>query len=359
MRLVSFAVTGPSGRVPRLGALVSGDADDGVLIDVNAAATTLLVGEGLEPAAADHVAGVLAPTRLLDLVRGGPRARDLTEQAVEAATTAGWESSPTQARIRYACADFAHGTATSHLPAILDPPMLRDFMAFEQHLINIFPRLGREIPSQWYELPVYYKGNPSALGAHGQPIEVPSYADELDLEFELAVIIGRGGIDIAEEVAAEHVFGYTVYDDFSARAIQAQEMAVGLGPAKGKDFTGAHVLGPMVVTADEVPDPYALGMRATVNGEEWTRGSTAQMHWRFEQMIAHASRAERLQVGEVFGSGTVGGGSGAEQDRILAPGDVVELTVDVLGTLRNQIVAAAPPEPHGPDRHHAPSGTES
>ena len=199
MRLISFAVAGPTGRVPRLAALIVGDADDGVLIDVNAAATTLLVGEGLEPTAAEHVAAILAPTRLLELVRGGPRAQDLTEQAVDAATTAGWESSPCGARIRYACADLAHGAATAYLPAILDPPLLRDFMAFEQHLINIFPRLGREIPSQWYELPVYYKANPSALGAHGQPIAIPSYADELDLEFELAAIIGRGGIDIAEE----------------------------------------------------------------------------------------------------------------------------------------------------------------
>jgi 2-keto-4-pentenoate hydratase/2-oxohepta-3-ene-1,7-dioic acid hydratase in catechol pathway len=114
----------------------------------------------------------------------------------------------------------------------------------------------------------------------------------------------------------------------------------GLGPAKGKDFDGAHVLGPVLVTADEIPDPYDLTMTATVTDEAWTTGSTGAMHWRFEQMIAHASRSETLRPVEVFGSGTVGAGSAAEVGRTLHAGDVVELTVDRLGTLRNTVVAA-------------------
>src|SRR5690606_9337786 len=126
------------------------------------------------------------------------------------------------------------------------------------------------------------------------------------------------------------------------RDIQAKEMTVGLGPAKGKDFRRGHVLGPVIVTADELVDPYALGMTATVNGELWTDRSSAEMTWRFEQMISYASMSEPLRAGEVFGSGTVGDGSGAEQDRWLRPGDVTELTVEGIGTLRNRVVAARP-----------------
>lgn len=332
MRLVSFSDPAARPRAPRLGALVQGDADQGELVDLAAAARTLLEHEQLGAAGAERLAAALVPPSLLGFVQAGARGRDLAESAVAATLERGWEIDPTGLPLRYRTGQV------HHLPAITAPPMLRDFMAFEKHLLNVFPRLGREIPPEWYNRPVYYKGNPASLGAHEQDIAIPGYADELDLEFEFAAILGRGGIDIAEEEAAAHIFGYTIYDDFSARAVQALEMTVGLGPAKGKDFVGAHVLGPVVVTVDEVADPYQLGMRARVNGEQWTDGSSADMHWRFEQMIAYASRDERLQVGEVFGSGTVGDGSGAEQGRSLLPGDVVELTVDGLGTLRNRVV---------------------
>lgn len=335
MRLVSFR--DPDVRIsgPRLGALVIGDADLGELVDLTAATRTLLHAEHLDAAGAERLALALVPPSLLGFVQAGQRGRDLAEAAVAATLERGWESDPVGMPLRHRTQEVVH------LPAITAPPLLRDFMAFEQHLLNVFPRLGREIPPEWYNRPVYYKGNPASLGAHQQDIAIPSYADELDLEFEFAAIIGRGGTDIAEEDAAGHIFGYTVYDDFSARAVQALEMTVGLGPAKGKDFVGAHVLGPAVVTADEVVDPYRLRMRALVNGEQWTDGSSADMHWRFEQMIAYASRDERLQVGEVFGSGTVGNGSGAEQGRSLGDGDVVELTVEGLGTLRNRVVRTA------------------
>jgi 2-keto-4-pentenoate hydratase/2-oxohepta-3-ene-1,7-dioic acid hydratase in catechol pathway len=311
---------------------VQGDADQGELVDATAAARTLLEHEHLGAAGAERLAAALVPPSLLGFVQAGPRGRDLAECAVAATLERGWETDPTGLTLRY------QTKGVRHLPAITAPPMLRDFMAFEKHLLNVFPRLGREIPPEWYNRPVYYKGNPASLGAHEQEIAIPSYADELDLEFEFAAILGRGGIDIAEEDAVAHIFGYTVYDDFSARAVQALEMSVGLGPAKGKDFVGAHVLGPVVVTADEIVDPYALGMRGFVNGEQWTDGSSADMHWRFEQMIAYASQDEWLQVGEVFGSGTVGDGSGAEQGRSLRAGDVVELSVEGLGTLRNRVV---------------------
>jgi 2-keto-4-pentenoate hydratase/2-oxohepta-3-ene-1,7-dioic acid hydratase in catechol pathway len=272
---------------------------------------------------------------MLGFIQGGAATRDAAERALAHVVTNGAERDPCGARLRY------DADSLELLPAITEPPMLRDFMAFEQHLLNVFPRLGREIPPEWYERPVYYKANTASIGAHGQDIAFPRYAERLDFEFEFAAILGRDGTNIPEDRAAAHIFGYTIYNDLSAREIQQREMTVGLGPAKGKDFHGAHVLGPLVVTADELADPYALAMTGTVNGETWTHGTTADMHWRFEQMIAYASSDEPLRAGEVFGSGTVGGGSGAEQDRWLEPNDEISLTVAGLGTLTNRVIAAA------------------
>jgi 2-keto-4-pentenoate hydratase/2-oxohepta-3-ene-1,7-dioic acid hydratase in catechol pathway len=334
VKLVSFETSGAEGRVAHLGALVSGDADSGELIDLTAATRALLASEAIGEDGYRKIASALVPASLLGFIHGGMRSRDLADEALAAAGERGWESDPIGARVRYQANEI------THLPAIINPPLLRDFMAFEKHLLNVFPKLGRDIPGEWYQRPVYYKGNPSAIGAHDQDVAIPSYADRLDLEFEFAAIIGTAGVDIAEEDALAHVFGYTIYDDFSAREIQSAEMSVGLGPAKGKDFLAAHVLGPVVVTSDELGDPYVLGMTALINGERWTDGSSSDMHWRFEQMIAYASRDELVRVGEVFGSGTVGGGSGAEQGKWLKAGDVVELTVDGIGTLRNRVAAS-------------------
>jgi 2-keto-4-pentenoate hydratase/2-oxohepta-3-ene-1,7-dioic acid hydratase in catechol pathway len=211
-------------------------------------------------------------------------------------------------------------------------------MAFESHLKNIYPRLGREIPPEWYEFPVYYKGNPSSFGGHCDDVAVPAYEEQLDFEFELAFVIGKSGININNDAALDHVFGMMIYNDFSARVFQSREMAVGLGPAKGKDFQGGHVFGPCLVTMDELPDPYALTMTARVNGEVWCDDSSGSMHWKIEDMIAHASRDERIEAGEVFGTGTVGWGSAAERGQALNRGDVVELEVSGLGTLRNRVV---------------------
>ena len=333
MRLLQFATAGASGRRRHLGVLVDGTADAGTIIDVSAAVRVSLAREGMSRAGVAALAPQLGPSTTLALIEGGSATRDAAERAVGRALQDGAETDQFGARLCYATDDI------ELLPAITAPPMLRDFMAFEKHLLNVFPRLGRDIPEEWYQRPVYYKANTASIGAHRQDVAFPSYADRLDLEFEFAAVLGRDGTDIAEDDARDHIFGYTIYNDLSARAIQAQEMTVGLGPAKGKDFHRAHVLGPVLVTADEIPDPYALDLLGAVNGHTWTVGSSADMHWRFEQMIAYASCDEPLRAGEVFGSGTVGDGSGAEQDRWLDPGDVVSLTVSGIGTLTNRVIA--------------------
>jgi fumarylacetoacetate (FAA) hydrolase len=225
------------------------------------------------------------------------------------------------------------------------PNSLRDFYAFEQHVATANRNRGRDVPPAWYEMPVFYFGNHNAIYGPGADIPMPR-SKALDYELEVACVIGRAARDIAEEDAEAYVAGYTIMNDWSARDLQREEMTVGLGPAKGKDF--ATSLGPWLVTPDEL-EPFLLGdgrynmpMVARVNGVERSRGNFRDIHYSFAQMIARASRDVALYPGDVIGSGTVGTGCLLEltagQGPWLAEGDQVELEITGLGMLRNQIV---------------------
>jgi len=235
-------------------------------------------------------------------------------------------------------------TNVTLLAPIPHPPQMRDFLCFEKHLRQAFEAVGKlrgspaRIPEVWYQRPIFY--HPSRFSVCGPEAEVPwpSYTERLDFELEFGCYIGRPGKDISKQRAREHIFGYTIFNDFSARDEQTQEMAGQLGPGKGKDFDNANAMGPCLVTADEIGDPYRLEMVVRVNGEEWGRGNSRDMHWKFEDCIAHASRSETLHPGEFFGSGTVGNGCGLESLRFLKPGDTVELEVEGIGILRNRVV---------------------
>jgi len=224
------------------------------------------------------------------------------------------------------------------LLAPLRPRSLRDFLAFEGHLQGAYRGLGREIPSEWYEVPAYYKGMPDTVIGPDDEVPWPSYTDQLDHELELAAVIGRRVRDVRAEDAAGCIFGYTIWNDLSARDVQRREAPIGLGPGKAKDWDGSNVLGPCLVTADEF-DASAARMTVRVNGAVWGESSTAAMHHSFADMIAYASQAQTLHPGEVIGSGTAAGGSGLELDRWLQPGDLVELEVEGVGVLRNTIGA--------------------
>lgn len=247
------------------------------------------------------------------------------------------------------------------------PTQIRDFLCFEAHLVNSFkaaievaarsapdPDAKRrelaasgmyEVPRIWYEHPLYY--SPSRLAVCGTHADIvwPSYSSLMDYELEFACVIGKPGRDIPRERAREHIFGYTIFNDLSARDEQMRVMEGKLGPGKGKDFDNGNVFGPCLVTADEIPDPYALEMVARVNGEEWSRGNSREMYHKFEDLIAYTSRSETLHPGEILCSGTVGTGCGVEQMRFLSHGDVVELEVERIGVLRNRILARS--EDHG------------
>jgi 2-keto-4-pentenoate hydratase/2-oxohepta-3-ene-1,7-dioic acid hydratase in catechol pathway len=224
----------------------------------------------------------------------------------------------------------------ARLLAPLRPRSLRDFLAFEGHLKGALGRLGREIPDEWYEVPAYYKGMPDTVIGPDEEIPWPVWTERLDHELELAAVVGRRCRDVPASEAAGVIFGYTIWNDVSARDVQTRELPIGMGPAKAKDWDGSNVLGPCLVTADEL-DAGDLGMSVRVNGETWGRDTSASMHHTFADMIAYASRDQTLYPGEVFGSGTAAGGSGLELDRRLNPGDVVELEIEGIGTLRNRI----------------------
>lgn len=212
---------------------------------------------------------------------------------------------------------------------------LRDFLAFEDHVKRGAARRNGDVPDYWYEAPVYYKGNHRALIGPNEECPWPPYTERLDFELELAMIVGRKGRDLTSASAGEYIFGFTVFNDFSARDIQMREVSAWLGPAKGKDF--ANALGPCIVTADELGPEPDLEMVCRVNGEEWGRGRSSDAHWQWADMIAHVSASEDIYPGDVYGSGTPGGCCGLDLGRELNPGDLVELEIEKIGVLRNKI----------------------
>jgi fumarylacetoacetate (FAA) hydrolase len=206
------------------------------------------------------------------------------------------------------------------------PPSVRDFFAFERHVQAARAQRGLEVAPEWYRLPVFYFSNPASISGPEEEVRFPGSSAAWDYELEAAAVVGAAG----------RIAGFTVMNDWSARDLQKMEMAVGLGPAKGKDF--ATSLGPVLVTPDELGD-LRLEMVGRVNGEERSRGNLGDMHWPWEDLVEHAARGTRLLPGDVLGSGTVGSGCILEHGdgRWLTPGDVVELEIERIGVLRNTV----------------------
>jgi fumarylacetoacetate (FAA) hydrolase len=235
--------------------------------------------------------------------------------------------------------------ARLHSP-ISRPTTLRDAYAFESHVKTANANRGREVPEEWYKVPIFYFTNPNNIYGPEDEIPYPSYTKELDYELEIAVVVGKPGRDIRPEDAPGHIFGYTIFNDWSARDIQREEMKVGLGPAKGKDF--ASSLGPCIITSEELADKtvgrpgvYDLEMQGRVNGLGRSHGNFKDIFWSFGEILARASEAVTLLPGDVIGSGTVGTGCLLELTKANGPwlrkGDIVELEIERIGILRNKI----------------------
>jgi fumarylacetoacetate (FAA) hydrolase len=235
--------------------------------------------------------------------------------------------------------------ARLHAP-ISRPTTLRDAYAFESHVKTASANRGREVPEEWYKYPIFYFTNPANIYGPDDDIPYPAYTQALDYELEIAAVIGKPGRDIRPEDAPSHIFGYTIFNDWSARDIQREEMKVGLGPAKGKDF--ASSLGPCIITTEELvdktvgrPGVYDLVMCGRVNGTERSRGNFKDIFWSFGEILARASDSVTLLPGDVIGSGTVGTGCLLELTKAKGPwlqkGDVVELEIERIGILRNKV----------------------
>jgi 2-keto-4-pentenoate hydratase/2-oxohepta-3-ene-1,7-dioic acid hydratase in catechol pathway len=324
MKLVSFRMQTPVGTFVRAGALY-----DHRVIDLNMAYVRMLADQ--QEAQPYRIANAAVPFAMLELLEGGPSALARAREACDYAKRLGEGArGPEDELIVYALDSIR---LIAPLP---NPPSLRDFIAFENHIAATSKKRGQPIPPEWYKAPVYYKGNHRTIIGPDEDLPWPLQTTKLDYELELACIIGRQGRDIAESDAGRYIAGYTIMNDFSARDIQFQEMACRLGPAKGKDF--ATAIGPCLVTPDEIVNLDSLTMIARVNGEVWSEGRFGSIHWTFPQMIAHVSRGETIYPGDVFGSGTVGGGCGLELNRYLNRGDIVELEIQPIGILRTRIV---------------------
>ncbi|MFG2732434.1 fumarylacetoacetate hydrolase family protein [Streptomyces canus] len=265
--------------------------------------------------------------------------------------------------LRAAGARALTGSRTLSLAAVrllppLQPPTVRDFMTFESHVAGVAKGYGDTVPEEWYAQPAFYFTNPYAMIGAFDDVPVPPGCRRFDFELEVAAVVGRAGRDLTPEQAREHIIGYTLLNDWSARDLQGQEMKVKLGPAKGKDT--ATTLGPWLVTADEL-EPHRdtdgfldLKLTVDVNGETVGRDTLANMAWTFEEVVAYASRGTWVRPGDVLGSGTCGnGGCLAElwgRNRVfepspLKPGDTVTIMAEGLGSLSNTVVEGAEPVP--------------
>jgi 2-keto-4-pentenoate hydratase/2-oxohepta-3-ene-1,7-dioic acid hydratase in catechol pathway len=244
---------------------------------------------------------------------------------------------------------------TKLLSPVPEPRQIRDFNNFEQHIrdapwgvAKLRARLaGQPEPERskvpavgevTFKQPIFYISNRFNVVGHDADIEWPGYSEWLDFELEFGVFIGKRGKNIPKSRAADHIFGYAVFNDFSARDRQVREMEGWMGPTKGKSFDTGNAIGPWIVTRDEIPDAQRLAVSLQVNGEVWAKNTTAGMIHSFEDMVSFVSQDETLHPGEFFGSGTIGGCCGLESDRWLKDGDLVEAEVEGIGVLRNRVV---------------------
>lgn len=336
MRLVTFQKTDGTQHI---GALVDDDSGIALLQE-----GTLANNGSADPDFAS----------MLAFLAGGPKARDKAREVVE--FIAGQQ--PPVAKVPT--------DSVKLLAPVPRPESIRDCLTFEQHIINSIRAVGlkklapldewieRVFGRKWsvayranrafYERPIYYKSNCFSVVGTDEVVRMPSYTSKFDYELEWGIFIGKAGSDISLKEAGSHIGGYTIFNDFSARDIQMKEQAGRLGPAKGKDFDTGNAMGPCLVTPDEIGDPYDLVMTASMNGEEWSRGTTSDMHWSFEDLIEYISRSETLYPGEFLGSGTCSGalgkGCGLELGRFIHAGDVVELEVENIGKLTNTVAGA-------------------
>jgi 2-keto-4-pentenoate hydratase/2-oxohepta-3-ene-1,7-dioic acid hydratase in catechol pathway len=329
MKILTYKRPTVFGTQKRLGILYN----DKTIVDVNF--TWQAIFERFGYYAPDKRADLLAPNSLAAFLRLYQEASisklQETLQCWGDLASRGILKTKNQADIAFHLLDANDLTLDTPLDEIA---MYRDFYAHEKHVKKGFEKRKESVPEAWYEIPAYYKGGNTGFIGDGDIIPWPYYSKQLDYELELGVVIGRDGKNVKAKDIKKHIFGFTILNDISARDIQRKEMSIRLGPAKGKDW--CSVMGPVIVTFDEFnyEEPNLL-MTAAVNGTEWSRGYSGDSHYTWGQMIEHMSMEEWIRATDFIGSGTVGTGCGLELDRWIQPGDLLELSIDKIGTLKN------------------------
>lgn len=324
MKLVTFSIATPLGDQERIGIM-----RDRSVIDLVAVYETILARRGVYSAA--ELAQATITCRMRDFLSRWPVAKAAAVECV-----AFWEQhqsldrSPGGARLGYRENEY-------RLSVPVRPTRLKDYLTYEDHKRKGFAKLGLPLPKEWFLAPTYTNRNLMGLAGPDEDIRWPSYTEKFDFEFEIAAVIGKAGRNIRAEDAFDYIAGFTIYNDFSARDTQQEERANGSGPGKSKDFDQGNVLGPCIVTADELAADN-IDMILRVNGEQWSRGNTSDMKFSWGQIIEHASREETIYPGDVIASGTMNNGSCLELERWFGPGDVIEMEATGIGVLRNKII---------------------
>lgn len=328
MKLATFRAGGQQDGQARVGIV---HANDGRLFDLASAAAR----DGGNPAF----------DSMLALIDAGEGALDAARSAFEK------HGSDASLSVNVAGTDI--------LAPLPEPRQMRDGMSFPLH-IRQSPRgqlklaarakgdmeeLARleaeplgELPEVYRRQPIYYITNRFSVRGTGTTVKWPRYSKVMDYELEFGIVTKNRGANISAAKAKDHIFGYTIFNDFSARDAQRLEMEGRLGPAKGKSFDGGNVLGPWIVTPDEIGDPYRLKMECRVNGKVRSSSTSEGMLFSFEEIIAHVTQDETLMPGEFIGSGTVGNGCGLELGWYLEHNDEIELEVEKIGVLKNNVV---------------------
>jgi len=331
MKLVTFEINTLIGNLTRIGAMSLGQ-----IIDLNSAYSYYLFNKKSE-VDIYSIANLTIPSDMATFLARGRSARDVAEKSLKYVNSRIKKEEeligPNNEKIAY------ERNEVRLLAPIRRPNTIRDFMGFKKHLESAVKKRGKTIPKIWYEIPIYHKGNPNMVAGPDDPILWPSYTNKLDYVLELGMYIGKQGIDISKKNASEYIAGYTIFNDISARDRQMLEMGVNVGPGKGKDFINSNIMGPCLVTLDELHSKIRnLKMAVKINDEVACVGNSGDMYWTWEEIISYCSHDETLYPGEFFGSGTVGGGCGAEIDKWIKPNDVIQMEIEGIGTLRNKVL---------------------
>ncbi|MCG4454916.1 fumarylacetoacetate hydrolase family protein [Pseudomonas sp. MMS21-TM103] len=315
MKLGRFVVDGLDGPVQRICLVVP---EQGRVVDLRAAESLRLQAQGATREAALRYASILFPESMSAAIALG---QQFLDSAAEAAEMCGDDASLAIDGLRWG-------------PAC-DPSVVRDGLTFTKHIRQFHERMDKTPASALLDIPGYFKGTPWTVIGHEAEVPWPAQGQRLDYELEIGWVIGKRAHNVTPDNALDHLFGLTIFNDFSARDLQGREFDIGMGPTKSKDF--AYGIGPWITTIDEFASLDKIAMSVRVNGEIWGQGDTSEMLWTPQELIAYVSIDDHVQPGDVIGSGTMGNGSALELGRSLNPGDVVELDVAGVGVLRNRI----------------------